>query len=76
MKKKTAMLSIAPFLVMFAVTIAAGRYSSIVSQVEGHGAKGAYGYDFVIIVALVIVGIAIVAGTAYGVFASRKKPGR
>jgi hypothetical protein len=73
MKAKKIVLSAAPFLVMFAITIGAGRYSSMVSSIEGHGAKGAYGYDMVIISALALVALAIVVAVVYTAYLSRKK---
>jgi hypothetical protein len=77
MKVRRTVLSVAPFLIMFGVTLAAGGYSAIVSKTEGHGAKGAYGYDFVLIVAFLIVAIVLIAAFAYSKMASRKaKSGR
>jgi hypothetical protein len=73
MKIKRVVLSIAPFLIMFAITIGAGRYSSIVSSIEGHGAKGAYGYDVVIFSALAIVAFVVIVGVVFNRYTSRKK---
>lgn len=73
MNAKRIALSVAPFLAMFAITIGAGRYSSMVSSIEGHGAKGAYGYDVVIISALSIVALAVVVAVVYNTYLSRKK---
>ena len=54
MKTKQIVLLIAPFLIMFGVTIGAGRYAAMVAKTEGHGAKGVIGFDIVLIVSFLI----------------------
>ncbi len=72
MKVKGKVLLIAPFLIMLGVTFGAGRYSAMVSSFEGHGAKGAYGYDLVLILALLMVAGAVIGTVAYSKLTSKK----
>jgi hypothetical protein len=72
-KVKRILFSVAPFLIMLAVTFGAGRYSAMVSAKEGHGAKGAFGFDSVLILAFVIVAVAVIGALAYTRYTSKKE---